>query len=428
MYKQSIFNSVIQISNDRYLIYNAMTDKYCFLNKGQLRLYHLYNENSDSKLFEQLLREGFIVQSDADEITALISNLNSIDSNKEILQLIINPTMDCNLRCWYCYENHVKGSRIQPWIKEAIIKLLHNEIENNHQLKAISISFFGGEPFLFFDKDVYPIMLSARKLCNQKGLNLSFSFTSNGVLISPRIQEKLNQIGNCCFQITLDGSKRFHDLVRIHQNGKGSFNIIMSNIIELLSKRFHVTIRINLTKDNIDFILDLVPDLLRIPQRFREFCRIDFQKVWQEQISEASLNRMQELAAVLRSKYSFHTTYLHRHRIYSPCYAESEYEALINYNGEVFKCSARDFISENKDGILSTNGKIIWNQKKKNDRKRSLLKKPICRKCRIAPLCGGGCAQLRIESTSDQCTYGYTDEDIDDLILSRFENLYIKTL
>ena len=103
MYKQSIFNSVIQISNDRYLIYNAMTDKYCFLNKGQLRLYHLYNENSDSKLFEQLLREGFIVQSDADEITALISNLNSIDSNKEILQLIINPTMDCNLRCWYCY-------------------------------------------------------------------------------------------------------------------------------------------------------------------------------------------------------------------------------------------------------------------------------------------------------------------------------------
>lgn len=142
MYKQSIFNSVIQISNDRYLIYNAMTDKYCFLNKGQLRLYHLYNENSDSKLFEQLLREGFIIQSDADEITALISNLNSIDSNKEILQLIINPTMDCNLRCWYCYENHVKGSRIQPWIKEAIIKLLHNEIENNHQLKAISISFF----------------------------------------------------------------------------------------------------------------------------------------------------------------------------------------------------------------------------------------------------------------------------------------------
>ena len=142
MYKQSIFNSVIQISNDRYLIYNAMTDKYCFLNKGQLRLYHLYNENSDSKLFEQLLREGFIVQSDADEITALISNLNSIDSNKEILQLIINPTMDCNLRCWYCYESHVKGSRIQPWIKEAIIKLLHNEIENNHQLKAISISFF----------------------------------------------------------------------------------------------------------------------------------------------------------------------------------------------------------------------------------------------------------------------------------------------
>lgn len=104
---------------------------------------------------------------DNDELQALIQKLDILDSSKEQLQLIINPTMDCNLGCWYYYENHIKGSRIFPWVKEAIVNLLNNEITSS-QLKRISISFFGGELFLFFDEDVYPLMMNAKKIFYQK--------------------------------------------------------------------------------------------------------------------------------------------------------------------------------------------------------------------------------------------------------------------
>lgn len=117
---------------------------------------------------------------------------------------------------------------------------------------------------------------------------------------------------------------------------------------------------------------------------------------------------------------------MHRHRIFSPCYAESKYQALINYNGDVYKCSARDFSQANKDGVLHENGVIEWDINKKIKREETLLNRKICQDCRISPLCGGGCSQLRIESNGTNCTYNYTEEDKDDLILSRFENLYIK--
>ncbi len=37
--------------------------------------------------------------------------------------------------------------------------------------------------------------------------------------------------------------------------------------------------------------------------------------------------------------------------------------ATINYNGEVFKCTARDFKTELKEGDLLDNGIINWNNK-----------------------------------------------------------------
>lgn len=429
MYKKSIFNSVIRLSSERVLIYNSLEDKFCFLTNSQLdSCYRSSNNCLSDNLFKQLVQEGFFIPEYIDELHLLKQKLDTIDSNRELLQLIINPTMDCNLRCWYCYESHVKGSRIFPWVKEAIVNLLNKEVSRNMALKRISLSFFGGEPFLFFDKDVFPLMLNTKTICEKHSIIPMFSFTSNGVLISQQVQNKLSQIGNCCFQITLDGSKDFHDQVRINQNKNGSFEVIMKHIVDLLSREFFVTVRINLTQKNIAYISDLFSHLLKIPIQFGKFCRIDFQKVWQEQISEESLNELQEKAAFLYSEHSFHSTYMHRHRIFSPCYAESEYQAIINYNGDVFKCSARDFLKKNRDGVLLANGDINWNKKKKNKRRESVLEKRICRSCRVAPLCGGGCSQLRIENNGEECVYHYSESDIDDLILSRFENLYIKTV
>ena len=61
-------------------------------------------------------------------------------------------------------------------------------------------------------------------------------------------------------------------------------------------------------------------------------------------------------------------------------------------------------------------------------RNHSKLSKAICKKCRIAPICGGGCKQRAFESIdSEKCTFNYTDEDINNIIMDIFEYSFINT-
>ncbi len=55
------------------------------------------------------------------------------------------------------------------------------------------------------------------------------------------------------------------------------------------------------------------------------------------------------------------------------------------------------------------------------------LSKSVCRQCRIAPLCMGGCCQRNYETQDKHgCTHGFSDEDMDNLLLDRFKSLYMR--
>ena len=61
--------------------------------------------------------------------------------NRE-LHLILLPTEACNFRCVYCYESF-RLKRMEPWVVEGIKRLLSRRAPD---LRALSISWFGGEP------------------------------------------------------------------------------------------------------------------------------------------------------------------------------------------------------------------------------------------------------------------------------------------
>lgn len=106
-------------------------------------------------------------------------------------------------------------------------------------------------------------------------------------------------------------------------------------------------------------------------------------------------------------------------RVRNSCYADKENEAVINYNGNVYKCNARDFTDESKEGFLDENGNIIWNDTHLI-RCNSLLKNERCKNCSVFPICGGGCSQQAFEHQDKKYCIHTDENQINDLITDLF--------
>ena len=106
-------------------------------------------------------------------------------------------------------------------------------------------------------------------------------FTSNSYLVTPEIAEYL-QDRHCSFQITLDGSREFHDKVRFPAPGQGSYDRILSNVKLLADRDIRVVLRINYTLGNIESVEKIITDLLDAGLVNPGNVAVNFQRVWQD--------------------------------------------------------------------------------------------------------------------------------------------------
>ena len=100
---------------------------------------------------------------------------------------------------------------------------------------------------------------------------------------------------------------------------------------------------------------------------------------------------------------------------------------MINYNGDVYKCSARDFTPHNKKGILTDNGEVLWSNESPQVMIQQFQPGKACKTCNIFPLCGGGCIQKNSEVEDlGNCIFDIDDEQKKDIILNRFYCFFVK--
>ena len=87
----------------------------------------------------------------------------------------------------------------------------------------------------------------------------------------------------------------------------------------------------------------------------------------------------------------------------------------------LFKCTARDFKTELKEGDLLDNGIINWNNKY-FQRIDSKIKNNPCFTCSILPLCGGGCSQVSLENQDvDYCVKDFDENKKLDIVKNKFQ-------
>lgn len=308
------------------------------------------------------------------------------DSN---YRLTINPTLNCNFACWYCYETHIKKSMSEE-IYQNVLKFIQRTVLRT-DIQTFELDWFGGEPLLYYKKIVQPLTLFAKEICDKENKYFTCGITTNGYLINKEMIDFFRNVNMQSFQITLDGSKDFHNKIRYTQDKKGSYDKIIENVI-LLAEELrpqNLTLRINYTSESFNSILNIAHSF---PKDVVSRIKIILQQVWQdEEHNRLSAKDVGDL------QFKFHELGFQVEKeilhcgLNTSCYADNINQAVINFDGRVFKCTALDFEKSKEDGILSDDGDIKWNNALAHKIVRATFENEYCRECKYLPVCYGPC-------------------------------------
>lgn len=385
-------------------------------------------------VYNSFIDNGFIIPKERDELDLIRMQYKEAIADSQSLQLMVYPTQDCNLKCWYCYENHVKGSRMSEDVYENVIKYIENRIQYTF-LKSVNLTFFGGEPLLLFDKIAYPMACRIKTLCEKNNIQFTTFFISNASLIKDGMIDQFKEI-NAYFQITLDGCKDKHNQVRIAKSGAFTYDRII-HAVQLLSNNLkstneeisHVlTLRINYDNDTLRNIKQIFEDIKGFR---REAIFIHLERVWQTR-GQADAEQVQLLIEAVRmfTREGFKVGIgVFGNKRYS-CPAEKLNYAIINYNGMVYKCNGRNLTETTREGVLTKEGEIEWDKDLLSKRLgRTTFENPMCLQCKMLPACMGPCSQKNKEHNWDDlenvCSLQLLDMSLEQYILLKCESEWL---
>lgn len=229
-------------------------------------------------------------------------------------------TKDCQLACKYCY---LVGKNAKERMSWDVAKKTIDYILNNHSFfneEAVVWDFIGGEPFLeidLIDKICDYIKTEMFRLCHPWFNNYRFNFSTNGINYnSEKIQSFIKKnITHLSIGITIDGTKRKHDLNRIwktedmergvvpnQSEEKGSYDDVVKNIPLWLEQFPGAGTKVTISSADIPYIKESVLHLYSLGIHVNINCV--FEDVWKEGDDELFENQLMDLAdAIIDSGY-----------------------------------------------------------------------------------------------------------------------------
>ncbi|MDD4157655.1 MAG: radical SAM protein, partial [Candidatus Cloacimonetes bacterium] len=161
-------------------------------------------------------------------------------------------TTTCNFSCNYCIEDNIKKNYfITMDVVNAFLVYIKNYIKDKG-ITSLYITLYGGEPTLSWDLVVYTLS-KVKNICIKNNTVLTTGIITNGYFFRRQHVQDLMPFNFQSIQITLDGSKEFHDKRRFTKNKKPTFDVIVSNLKEIFesSSKVRISLRMNCDKENI---------------------------------------------------------------------------------------------------------------------------------------------------------------------------------
>lgn len=313
-------------------------------------------------------------------------------------------TMDCNLRCEYCFASqgdYAMGRKVMSF--ETGKKALDFLLENSGDRENLEVDFFGGEPLMNWDV-VKKLVEYGRSKEAEYHKHFRFTVTTNGLLLDEDKMDFINkEMSNVV--LSIDGRKDVNDRVRKRVDGSGCYDRIIPKFKELAEKRSYENyyVRGTFTKYNLDFasdvfhLYDLGFDQISVEP---VVCDHDEKYAITERDLPAVFSEYERLAQLMlvNEKKGKHFNFFHfmldldqgpcAIKRLRGCGSGNEYVAITS-DGDIYPCHQFVGISEYLMGNIHSgefNSDI-----KKDFAAAHIYNKEDCRKCWAKFYCSGGC-------------------------------------
>lgn len=356
---------------------------------------HKERESLPDDVKKVLIENWYMIPEDMSERTicyALLSSWKTRYGRKDsdVNNFTIFTTTECNAHCPYCYEGEWKQRKMSDEVALDVAKYIERGCGN----RQVNIGWFGGEPLYN-----YKTMDIITEYLSEHGISYQSSIITNGYLIKDHTASeftdkwKINRV-----QITLDGTQDIYNRVKAYDGDpENAFIQVLDNVDFLANCKIRVSIRLNLSNDNADDLLELIPQLKE------RFGRNSYVSVYVHPIFDCvgendsdiydhyiKIDKALGDAGVRRTKgvdsYSVHH-----------CMADNDAYACITPEGNLSPCehySEDELLGNIYDGITDVEKASKW--------KEPADETEICLKCWYYPKCN----RLKKCPTECQCTEG----------------------
>ncbi len=425
MQRLSKFNFLVPIEggSESWLIYNALTDLGILVDASTARSVssvltripgrkpiwrYAKNTGAEARLDRfvetvpaavavELKKLAFLVEPSKEKLC--LENMVGSFLRPSCLKVTIAYSARCQMACQYCFQSgRDNSSRHDLGLVERTIAWSEKYIMD-HGMKAVHLGLFGGEPLLDYKLGL-AYAREFKQLCDRLSIPLEISLTTNGLNLSSKILHELRSCGLTYVRVTLDGPPAVHDLRRPTLKGSGTFNRIFTNLEMAASlDGFGIGVAVNVDETTVNSI-DALLDILQAAGLNDDV----------EMILEPVLPKMSDYAVgtyrpekMLKNIAKVFLRVVDREfstpllpGLCGSCNATQENSFVIDWNGDLFRCSFTMLEQSLSCGSISAdlkNGELAAACDAQKTFARAVDVLNVCqeKQCPYLPLCAGGC-------------------------------------
>jgi uncharacterized protein len=324
----------------------------------------------------------------------------------------------CNLACAYCYaEGGSFGGAERQMPADVARAAVDTLFRDAGAGERVNLAFLGGEP-LANRALLRQCTEHAAALGETRGVQVGFSITTNGTLLTPDDGAFFERFG-FAVTVSLDGTREQHDRLRPFKDGRGSFERILARTAPLVAmqRRMQVSARVTVTPANLTLQATL-DDLLG-----RGFHSVGFSpllasssgsgemdargleallaemiacgETFEERVARGERYAFQNLVSALEE--------IHRgtHRPY-PCGAGGGYFG-VSADGHLYACHR--FVEDPAARLGSVGAGVDRERQRRWLADRHVHVQEPCGSCWARYLCGGGCHHEVLRRGRTACDY-----------------------